>query len=381
MLHRHPPDAPRVVSAALAVLALVACAPAPATGAPPVLVDTTWYVSARAREEGRDTRRLADSLEFGLVVTARKNEGDPAHGSLSNSLVDSVQLSAPEFTARLRQRLHTSASPDAAALLYVHGFGTSLREAWEHAVQAGIRSRAGGPWIVFGWPSNGLGLDWPRNGELYVRAYRDDSVMAGESRAHFARAAHHVLDAVGSDDLLLLTHSMGAQVAGEALVADSTLRARLTADPLRALMFFAPDVSVERFTGHIVPAVRPLAQRLVLYASSNDRLLTISRRANNAERAGLIYGAAGRLLSLEGVESVDVTRGVAAENWWQRNLGSHHSLRRSSAALFDIVQVVGGRHPASCREVLGTATPVANGSWKLTSIRTPDPASLGRCAR
>lgn len=350
-------------------------------GVPPVIVDTTWYVSARARDEGRDTRRLADSLEYGLIVTRRPNAGDPLRTSFEAPLVDSLQLSPTEFVERVRDRVRGSRGDDAAAVLYVHGFGTSLHEAWEHTVQAGIRSRSPGPWIVFCWPSNGLGIDWPRRGELFVRAYRDDSVLAGTSRVAFARAAHQVLDAVGGDDLVLLTHSMGAQVAGEAFVTDTALRARLVADPLRAAMFFAPDVAVARFKAHIVPAVRPLTRRLVLYASSNDRLLAISRSVNDTERAGLVHGAQGTLLSAEGLESVDVTRGAAAENVWQRNLGSHHSLRRSSAALFDIAWIVAGRFPASCRAVLGTASQRDDGTWRLTSVAPPSPDRLSRCAR
>jgi hypothetical protein len=118
-----------------------------------------------------------------------------------------------------------------------------------------------------------------------------------------------------------------------------------------------------------------------LYASSNDRLLAISRTVNKAERAGLIHGAEGTLLSMDGLESVDVTRGAAAENVWQRNLGSHHALRRSSGALFDIAWIVGGRHGADCRAVLGTATVRTDGTWRLTSRPPPSPSSLSDCTR
>lgn len=365
----------------VAGLAVAACGPAPTTGIPNVRVDTTWYVSTRARERGLDTRRLSDSLEFGFVITTRPGAGDPLTEGFDATLVDSLQLSPSAFVESVRERLRTSNAPDAAAILYVHGFGTSLHEAWQHAVHAGIRSRSPGPWIVFCWPSNGHGIDWPRRGELFWRAYRDDLVSAAESRAPFTRAAQFVLDAVGSDNLMLLTHSMGVQVAGEALASDSALRRRLAASPLRAAMFYAPDVAGERFSGFIIPAVKPLARRLLLYASTNDRLLAISRSVNKAERAGLIYGSAGTLLSLEGLESVDVTRGAAAENIWQRNLGSHHALRRSSGALFDIAYIVGGRLPATCREVLGTATRRTDGTWRLTSRPTPPVDSLAACRR
>jgi hypothetical protein len=367
-----------LAAAAVAITAACTSLPPPAASAPPVVVDTLWYISARARAEGRDTRRLTDSLEFGIVVTARPVGRDPLVADLDLAVVDSVRLSEAGFISTLAERAREVAAGTPPAVLSVHGFGTSLHEAWDHGAQAQVRSRSRGPWVVFAWPSNGAGVTWPRRGQLFSRAYREDSASAVASRAAFARGARVVLDAVGGARLLVVAHSLGAQLVGEALASDSVLRARLGADPLRALAFFAPDVETNRFGDVYVPSVAPLARRVVLYAAADDRLLTMSRLVNGSDRAGLHIGRPP--LVRAGLETVDVTAGLSAESWLLRVFGTHHALRRASAALFDLMHVVGGGHPAECREALGTAVPHEDGGWRLTPDAPPPIGSVGGCA-
>ena len=356
----------------------------------PTAIDTLWYVSARARDNGRDTRRLADSLEYGLVIrrAARGSDsltrggdsltrdGDFLTRDADVTPIDSVRLTASAFASALRSRAESR--DDSLTVLYVHGFGTSLHEAWEHAAQSSVRSRSSAPWVVFCWPSNGSGVAWPRAGEFLVRAYRQDSAAAVASRAAFSQAVRALLPAVGGANLVVVAHSLGSQLVGEAIAGDSVLRAALATDPLRALAFFAPDVESRRFNELVLPAVLPLTRRIVVYASSVDRLLALSRRVNHSERAGLIRSATQ---SHAGVEIVNVTNGFAAEDRLRRVFGSHHALPRASAALFDLLQIVARRFPAECRATLGTARREAEGVWRMTAIRPPEPEAVSGCAR
>ena len=365
----------------LALVATAACGTLPPPGAapPPVAVDTLWYVSARAREGGRDTRRLADSLEFGYVLSKRESGViDLLGGRIDVRLVDSVRVSQAEFVALLGARARATPYGGPAAVLSVHGFATSLHEAWDHTAQAMIRSQGRGPWVVFCWPSNGTGVTWPRLGQLFSRAYREDSASAVASRESFARAAGVVLDAVGGSRLLVVAHSLGAQLVGESLAGDSALRSRLTSSPLQSLAFFAPDVERSRFSDVYIPALGPLARRVVLYAAADDRLLAMSRLVNSTHRAGLISERAA--LVRNGLETVDVTAGLSAESWALRVFGTHHALRRASAALFDLVHLVGGGYPPECRGALGTAELDGDGEWRLTPGAPPPVSALEGCA-
>lgn len=356
----------RLAIAPIAALA-VACAPPPPVSIPPVpaTADTVWYVSARERIDGRDSRQLADSLEYGFAVYARRRADPWITGRVELALADSARLSREEFVAALRARTMRVEAPEDFAVLFVHGYGTSLREAWSHVVSSRLRARSRAPWVVFCWPSNGAGVDWPRPGELFSRAYRDDSAAATASRPAFAQATRATLAAVGGGRLVLAAHSLGAQLVGEALAEDLPLRITLGADPLRAVAFIAPDVESRRFGDYVVPAVSPLARRVVLYTSSRDRLLTFSRQIHKSDRAGL---ARPRALVRPGLETVDVTDGVAAEGRWQRVFGTHHAIRRAASTMYDLAHVVGAGLAADCRAVLLSATLAADGSWRLTDL-------------
>lgn len=344
----------------------------------PAVTDTIWYVSARARDQGRDTRRLADSLEYGMVVSRITSNGNLFVDGFNLAPVDSVRLTSSDFAAAVRARARAASGGDSLALLVVHGFGTSLTEAWAYAAEAHVRSRSPAPWVVFCWPSNGSGIAWPRREKILTRAYHEDSVAAVASRSAFSRAMQVVLPAIGGGQLLVVAHSMGAQLVGETFADDPVLRRALSTDPLRGLVFFAPDVPTPHFRDVVLPAVTSLTRRVVIYASSDDRLLTLSRAINHSERAGLIRGATPRFA---GVETVDATAGLRAENRTQRVLGTHHTLRRASGALFDLAHIVAGSYSATCRATLGTAVAVAEGFWKLTPLHPPTLATLASCSR
>lgn len=363
-----------------AVLGACSATP-PGTPPAPVPVDTMFYISARARDDdGRDVARLADSLAYGLVVTVRDGGPDPLEGRLSFRVADSVALSREEFTTRLRARARLLPDSAAFAVLYTHGYGTSLHEAWEHSANSRTRARSPQPWVVFAWPSLGAGVAWPRNGDLVSTAYRRDSATAVASRGAYAEAIGTLREAVGGDGLVVVAHSLGSQLVGEALAADSTVREALVADPLRALAFFAPDVEAARFGDSLVPALRPVTRRLLLYASADDRILAVSGMLNDSPRAGRIDGGTRTPVVREGLESIDMTEGATSDSRLRRTFGTRHALRRQSAALFDLIHLVGHRLAPECREVLGTATRTPTGAWRLTPVRLPPTTAVARCA-
>ena len=360
---------------------LAACSSASPSVTPSAApLDTTWYLSARAREQGRDTKLLSDSLEYGLVITERTSSEDRLNGAnLPFHLVDSVALSRALFISTLRARASTADGPG-FAVLYTHGFGTSLHEGWKQGVHARARSQGSQPWVVFNWPASDNWVTWPKNGELLSTSYWRDSTSAYASRGAYLLAFGAVREAVGSAGLVLFTHSMGAQVVAAALMGDDTLRAALTTDPLRGVAFYAPDVEAARFGDVLVPALRPLAQRLVLYASANDRALAMATRFTHSSRAGQIPPNGEPPLGREGLESIDVTEATTALGIFRKSFGTRHGVRHASAALFDLVHLVAGGYAAECREQLGIATRIAEGAWKLGPGQLPSTTAVRQCA-
>lgn len=345
----------------------------------PVLVDTLFYISARAREDGRDVARLADSLEYGMVFTRRPILDDPATDGARIQVLDTLVLSREGFLMALGGCTVDAADTRRFAVLYTHGYGTSLHDLWEHAALARLRARGTQPWIVFAWPSIGSGVAWPRMGEVLTAAYRRDSTSAAASQGAFATALATAHAATGGARLMLVAHSLGGQLVGETLREQAGLRALLQHDPLRAVAFVSPDIAFERFRDSIAPAVVPLARRTLLYASSDDRVLLLSAFVNDTRRAGRLAHGDVSMPTVAGVESVDMTAGQYANSWLVHAVGTRHALRRKSAALFDLVHIVGAQRAPGCRAQLGTGERVAEGVWRLTAVPVPPPSAAARC--
>jgi esterase/lipase superfamily enzyme len=370
-----------VLAGACALIPLLsACGRGAATTPVPVVTDTVWYISARARDgRGRDTHRFADSLEYGLAITQVEPRGDPLMDRLDLRFVDSTRMTASEFAAALRSRAQSTSGGDSLIVVGVHGFGTSLREALAYAAEARVRARSTAPWVAFCWPSKGSGAAWPRAGQFFSRAYRDDSTSADASRPAFAKSMQLLLDAVGGRNLLVVAHSMGSQLVGMTLSTDSTLRVALATPPhrLRGVAFVAPDIPTNYFGAFVFPRISELTRRLVVYASLDDRMLMLSRSVNDNERLGLLRETTA---ALQGVETVDATEGAAAESATQRMVGTHHAVRRESATLFDLHIVARGYTP-ECRATVKTAMLDTRGLWKLTADPLPPLSALAACKR
>ncbi len=364
----------------LVAAALSGCAPgrpAPTRETPrPTLapVDSLWFVSARDGRPGADPRHLGDSLLFGVIVTVRRDPADPTEDELPFDVVDSIPLSRERFELLLRTRAEPS-----FAVLYVHGFGTSADEAWQQAADARTRGQGDEPWIVFTWPAGSSWLAFPREGNLIATAYRLDSASAVASRPAFREALETARAAVPGERLAVLTHSMGAQLVTEALAEPSPTRDALHAAPLRVIAFTAPDIAATRLRDVLMDRIRPLAQRFVLYASSDDRALGASGRLGGTARAGRILEPDSLPLRHPAMESVDVTDGPNASGPFRRAFGARHGIRHASGMAFDLVQLVGPGRAPECRETLGLATRTAPTAWKLNTGPLPPPAAMDRC--
>lgn len=344
---------------------------------PPAVLDTILFVSARARVDGRDSRALASRLEYGMAVLRRRADAPDEVGT-GHQIVDSVALDSLAFVRRLQAPPDAPRIPFDFAVLYVHGMGTSLHEAWQHTAAARLLAGRTVPWIVFCWPATGAGVAWPRGGDVLTTAYRRDSVMARQSQPLFVEALATIGTAVPPAQLLIASHSLGGQLVGEALRGDSAVRAALTRAPLRALTFILPDVAAARFRDSIAPAMAPLAERRVLYASRRDRVLTMAGITGNTNRAGLRSGDGELPPDSSIMETVDITNAVTTEGWFQQRFGTHHALKRQRGLLFDLVHVVGTRRDAACRERTGMATRTDAGVYALQHV-LPDADAVLAC--
>ncbi len=368
------------VATAAAAVASTACASTSGGQVPgPMVYDSVLFVSARARENGRDTRALSDTVQFGVAVLRRRatqtdaeslRAADAGHGEL----VDSAWLSEAQFVAMVRERAIRQQSPYDFSVLYVHGFGTSLHEAWRYAAAARRESGSSVPWIVFCWPSHGAGVTWPRQGALVMGAYKQDSANAVASRTHFLQALALLERTIGAPHIVVAAHSLGAQLVGTALAFDTLRRDAL---PLRATAFMVPDIDATYFRDQLITPLTSRSTRVVLYTAGNDRALTLGYLADGYERAGRLTDPP---LVHPALETVDVTRGRAREGWFQRLFGTHHAVHRKTSMLEDLVHIVGAERAAACRIRSGTAQR-QSAYWSLLPTAMPPADSLEGCPR
>jgi esterase/lipase superfamily enzyme len=341
-----------------------------------VSAETTYFVTNRGTRDVRDVRRAiatGDSLEYGFVVTRYRERAGPGTasrwvGGFEAKQADSVQLSRGDFLARIAAADTVAATRGEGPVLYVHGFATSFGRAIAQGSEIAHRGTFAGPFIVFAWPAHGAFASWPRPSALVSRAYRDDSTSAAASAGAFRRALGDLLSAIPARRLTVVAHSLGAQLASEALVAPSPVRDLLQRAPLHALALFAPDIPAARFRDSLDATLAPLATRRVVYASKSDRLLTVSRLVNHSARVGQAGGE--RLLAASDVEMVDVTNGRRVASMLHRLIEPHHAMRYASSALRDFFGVVRGT-PGACRTADAVAERLGERSWRLTSAPVP----------
>lgn len=379
---------------AIALLALAGCATGPSRttpGAAPEPVapatlthattfDTIWYITSRARRDGELVDSLAAELEYGYFVTQfRERVGPGSDGRLLEGIdahpVDSARLDREAFLAHLRASDSLAAARGEGAVMYVHGYATSFRRAMAQGAEIAHRGTFAGPFIVFSWPTHRMLAVWPSRDAVVSRAYRDDSASAVENHDAFRRAVADVAEGARPGAFTVVAHSMGAQLVTEALAQASAIRDRAIANPLGALVLFAPDVPVERFRDSVAPALMPIARRRIIYAADNDMMLDMSRLINHTSRLG--ETSAARLMAARGFEVVDVERGQRVNGALRKFFEPNHAMRWASSALYDFFGVVRGV-PAACRTATGVATLSFDGVWELTSaplgVRTTEDA-------
>lgn len=337
------------------------------------VTDTTWYVTNRARTAGKLIGLRTDTLEYGYVVVRYRERGDRAASNpwvegFSRTVSDPVRLSRDEFLAHVGSGAAHGADPGAGAVLYTHGFATSFNRAIAQGSDIAHRGRFAGPFIVFSWPAHVSFASFPRPSALISKAYRDDSLSAAESAGAFRGALADLLSVVPAQRLTVVGHSLGAQLASEALASPSPLRDTLLRAPLHALVLFAPDISAPRFRDVLGPALVPVANRRVIYASEADRLLTVSRLINHSPRLG--QGRGEKLLTESEVEVVDVTEGRRAAGAIRNLFEPHHAMRYASTALRDFFGVVHGTS-STCRTADGLAQRMTDRAWRLTAKAPP----------
>jgi esterase/lipase superfamily enzyme len=191
------------------------------------------------------------------------------------------------FAKQLKDAIGGSSKKD--ALVFVHGFNVSFKEAALRTAQLAADLHFEGAPILYSWGSRGRSL-----------AYARDEVAAENSAERFEEFLKGIVAKTGAKAIHIIAHSMGSRTLSYAL---QTLVNKGIAPALANVIFAAPDIDAERFA-QFAKAIQGVPQRVTLYASSKDRALELSSLLHGL-RAGLVGST---IVQVDGIDTIDASR-------------------------------------------------------------------------
>jgi esterase/lipase superfamily enzyme len=231
------------------------------------------------------THRVGD-LESPSVLKLEFRE-DPSRHVM---LVGVEPQPADEFFSDLRAKVDRSS--ERAAFVFVHGYNVTFDDAARRTAQVAYDLNYDGAPILYSWPSQGK-----------LSGYTVDENNVEWTVPHLKQFLLDLAGRSGAAQIHLVAHSMGNRALADALrqLAYENPPAR----PLfREVILTAPDIDAEVFRRDLAPAIARTADRVTLYASSNDEALALSKQVHGYPRAG---DSGGQLVVVPGIDTIDVS--------------------------------------------------------------------------
>ncbi len=223
-----------------------------------------------------------------------------------------VYRNASDMTRQMRADM-----PDPETLVYVHGYNVTFSDSVFRLAQIRADFGGDGPAVLYSWPSAGD----PRG-----YAYDRDSVLY--SRDDFERVLNALTDHPNRR-VVLLAHSMGAQLVMETLRQAARGGNRRMIDRINGVVLMSPDIDPDVFRRQ-AEAIGELPDPFMIFVSQQDRALSL---------AGFLTGRKPRLGVIDGpeqVEGLDVRvidfTALAEED------GLNHSVPVSSPAAISVLK-------------------------------------------
>ncbi|MBN2476555.1 MAG: alpha/beta hydrolase [Pirellulales bacterium] len=179
-----------------------------------------------------------------------------------------------------------------AAFVFVHGYNVSFESAARRTAQMSYDLKFDGAPIFYSWPSQGGLLD-----------YTIDENNVVWTVPHLRQFLTDVAERSGATEVHLIAHSMGNRALTSAL-RDLSFEPEAARPKFHQVVLTAPDIDAEVFKHDVAPRIVKTAQRVTLYASSNDKALASSKQIHAYPRAG---DSGQQLLVLPDIDTIDVS--------------------------------------------------------------------------
>jgi len=277
------------VGLCVGVMALAACAPRetalraaphPAAVIQPLHVATLRPLNATGQAFGRVRADRLKYFRADISVPPTHQVGqiewpDETPDAATDFVVTKTDV-LPGPAGLLRDLRRTGTGPE--TLVFVHGYNNTMSDSMYRLAQIRADFDLTMPTVLFSWPSAGdpRGYVYDRDSVLYSR----DAFLS-------------VLDALAAapnDKVLLLAHSMGAQLVMETLRQAAIRGDHALLDRISGVVLMSPDIDPELFQQQ-AQAIGQLPQPFLIFTMRQDRALSVAGwLTGRKERLGLIDG-------------------------------------------------------------------------------------------
>lgn len=222
--------------------------------------------------------------ELGQITWPR--EGQPADPATEFVTVGrAIYETDADFRSRLARAIRNE---DGEVTIFVHGYNNNFAEGLYRVAQLSSDLDLPGLTVHYAWPSRARAFG-------YV-ADRDSALISRKGLV----ALIEEVERAGARRVVLLAHSMGAQLMMESLMQISLAGRRDVMDRIGGIVLISPDIDVEVFRSQ-ARSIGNLPQPFIIFTSATDPVLRLSARLTG-QRDRL-----GTLTDLSRVEDLEVT--------------------------------------------------------------------------
>lgn len=206
-------------------------------------------------------------------------------------LLNVQELSKGNFFTELRS--HIDKASDKEAFVFIHGYNVTFEDAARRTAQMSYDMGFGGAPVFYSWPSQGEIAD-----------YTVDENTIDWTVPHLKEFLSMVAAESGAQKVHLIAHSMGNRAMTDVLKDFADTYVSGTATLFNQVVLAAPDIDAEIFKRDIAPRIQKTAERVTLYASSNDKALLLSKSIHGAPRAGDVENG---IIVISGIDTIDAS--------------------------------------------------------------------------
>ena len=203
----------------------------------------------------------------------------------------SVEPHSPDrFFTALHRRVADSAHKE--AFVFIHGYNVNFEDAARRTAQMAYDLAFDGAPILYSWPSKGQLLLYPV-----------DETNVEWTVPHLKNFLTEVASKSGAGTIHLIAHSMGNRGLTSALQDIAQTQPQPDMPMFRQVVLAAPDIDAGVFKA-LAREIKQAAQRITLYASSNDEALVASKKFHGYPRAG---DSGDKIVIVPGIDTIDVS--------------------------------------------------------------------------